>query len=95
MCVLGSVWPGDFFGETALLESRERRAASVVCLERTEVLMLDRNVVSDIANDKSKMSDNIRERVDARQRERLTKVLESLYISLKQRQRYPKGTVAH
>ena len=42
-------YTGDFFGETALLEGRATRAASVRCMTGVEVMMLDREVFKQVA----------------------------------------------
>ena len=36
--VIAALGPGDFFGETGLLEGRKTRNASVVCTSPTEVM---------------------------------------------------------
>ena len=38
--------PGDFFGETGLLEGRGTRNSSVICTTPVEVLMIDNAMVS-------------------------------------------------
>merc|ERR1719162_792663 len=47
--VIAELGPGDFFGETGLLEGRKTRNASVVCTSPTEVMMVDEAVFTEIA----------------------------------------------
>ena len=70
--------PGDFFGETGLLEGREKRGASVVCRTPVEVMAMDREIFKQVAGSGeqgNKIADSMRAKADARQRARLTRVL--------------------
>ena len=102
--VIASLGPGDFFGETALLEGRSTRAASVICLEPVEVMALDRDVFKQVAGTTpaakgegdgvvNKLADSMRSRAEERQQARLLKVFELMRVSLNQRHDYPKGAV--
>ena len=94
---IATLQAGDFFGETGMLEGRERRAASVVCQEDVEVLSIDRAVFEQLASSSSdsKLSAAVREKAEARQRARLMKVFELLSISLHQRRAFPKGSMVY
>ena len=48
--ILAMLNKGDFFGEMSLLDG-ESRSANVIALEKTEVLILDRNDFLDVVND--------------------------------------------
>ena len=72
---IASLGPGDFFGETGLLEGREVRAASVYARTPLEVLAIDKSVFNEIAraDSSSTLSTSMRERAEQRQRARLMK----------------------
>ena len=94
--VIAALGPGDFFGETGLLEGRKTRNASVVCTSPTEVMMVDEAVFTEIAGKGekgNKLSETMRKKADKRQRARLMKVLEPMMVSVQQRREYRKGQV--
>jgi len=93
--VLATLGPGDFFGETAIVEGRETRAASVRVTAPMEVLAIDRHVFQELAKpeSESKLSQSMHERAEARQRARLIKVFEKVSLSLKQKRILPKGSI--
>ena len=74
---IASLGPGDFFGETGLLEGRQTRAASVICRTPVEVMAMDREIFKQVTGSGeqgNKIADSMRAKADARQRARLTKV---------------------
>ena len=94
--VIATLGPGDFFGETGLLEGRETRAASVRCRTNVEVMAIDRSIFNQIAGggqSSNKLADSMRAKADARQTARLTKVFKMMEVSAQQRRNYPKGGV--
>ena len=95
--VIQTLGAGDFFGETGLLEGRDVRAASVVCVEPLEVLAIDGQTFKEVAasDSGSKLSTSIQERAEARQRARLLKVFEMMSVSLRQRKAFQKGEVVY
>lgn len=95
--VIQTLGAGDFFGETGLLEGRDVRAASVVCLTPLEVLAIDGQTFKEVAasDSGSKLSTSMQERAEARQRARLLKVFEMMSVSLRQRKAFQKGEVVY
>jgi len=98
--LIATLGPGDFFGETALVEGREKRNASVRCLSAVEVLVIDRGMFTQLAqpDSDSRLSGSIRKRAEARQQTRARKVLEERYMSTslaRQRQSHSKGSVIY
>ena len=95
--VIASLGPGDFFGETGLLENRTTRAASVICRTQVEVMAMDREIFKQVAGSGdaqgNKLADSMKERADARQRARLTKVFELMNVAAQNRRTYQKGSV--
>jgi len=93
--VIATLGPGDFFGETGLLEGRRKRAASVICLTPVEVMAMDRAVFNQVAGggDESKLSKSMRHKALMRQQARLLKVLNTAAIVQQQRRKYPKGEI--
>lgn len=96
-CV-GRLGPGDFFGETGLLEGRDSRQASVVCRSGVEVMAMEREVFKQVAGagagaSGNKLADSMKEKADARQRARLTKVFEMMNVAAQNRRTYAKGSV--
>ena len=95
--VIASLGPGDFFGETGLLENRTTRAASVICRTPVEVMAMDREIFKQVAGSGdaqgNKLADSMKERADARQRARLTKVFELMNVAAQNRRTYQKGSV--
>jgi CRP-like cAMP-binding protein len=94
---IATLGPGDFFGETGLLEGREVRAASVLAKSPIEVLAIDKGVFNEIAraDGASTLSASMRERAEQRQRARLMKVFEAMSVSLSQRRSFAKGQVVY
>jgi len=94
---IATLGPGDFFGETGLLEGREVRAASVLAKTPVEVLAIDKGVFNEIAraDGASTLSASMRERAEERQRARLMKVFEAMSVSLSQRRSFAKGQVVY
>ena len=95
--------PGDFFGETGLLEGRTVRNSSVVCTTPVEVLMMD-NAMFNLLTDEgtggsaagsasAAISSRIRARAEARQRTRLTRAIEMMQSAPLQQMRYNEGDV--
>ena len=97
--VIATLGPGDFFGETGLLEGRQMRAASVLCRSDVEVMAMDKEIFKQVAGqsgkdgEQNKLASSMRQKADARQRARLTKVFEMMNVAAQQRRSYPKGSV--
>jgi len=90
--------PGDFFGETGLLEGRVARNTDVICSTDVEVLMIDRPMFLQLAEAPegsagAAIAEKMRERAEARQRRRLNKAIEMVQSAPLQRIRFRKGDV--
>ena len=71
--------PGDFFGETGLLEGRGERNTSVVCASPVEVLVIDKSMFLQLnASHGSTLTERMRERAARRQRTRLKRAIEMM-----------------
>jgi len=94
--VIATLGPGDFFGETGLLEGRQKRGASVLCTSDVEVMAMDKEVFKQVAGSGetgNKLADSMREKADALQRARLSKVFDMMNMAAHQRRNYSKGQV--
>ena len=90
--------PGDFFGETGLLEGRGTRNSTVLCNTPVEVLMIDNAMFlhltgSPAGSAGAEISGRMRERAEARQRSRLNRAIEMMQSTPLQQQRFVKGDV--
>ena len=88
--------PGDFFGETGLLEGREKRNTTVHCSTDAELLMIDKDMFLQLAEAPqgtfaSALAEKIRLRVEARQRARLKRAIELLPSKSVQTMRFAAG----
>ena len=71
--------PGDFFGETGLLEGRGERNTSVVCASPVEVLVIDKSMFLQLNESQgSTLTERMRERAAKRQRTRLKRAIEMM-----------------
>ena len=91
--------PGDFFGETGLLEGRGTRNSSVLCKTPVEVLMIDNAMFLQLTENAEKgargaaISGRMRERAEARQRSRLNRAIEMMQSAPFQQMRFQAGQV--
>jgi CRP-like cAMP-binding protein len=88
--------PGDFFGETGLLEGRPKRNTTVRCSTDAELLMIDKTMFLQLTEAPegsfaSALADKIRERVEARQRARLKRAIELLNSASMSKMRFGPG----
>lgn len=88
--------PGDFFGETGLLEGRPKRNTTVRCSTDAELLMIDKDMFLQLTEAPqgsfaSALADKIKERVEARQRARLKRAIELLNSASMSTMRFAPG----
>jgi len=89
--------PGDFFGETGILEGRAQRSSSVVCVAPTEVLFMDRRDFQGLLEyDKSgHLARGMHERAEARQQARMAKLLAVMSAQAERKRHVPPGAYVH
>jgi len=96
---IAQLGPGDFFGETGLLEGRVTRNTDVVCKTPVEVLMIGNQMFLHLTDSPSvgaagaAIAGRMRERAEARQRSRLTRAIEMMQSAPLQPLRFRKGDI--
>jgi len=95
---IAQLGPGDFFGETGILEGRATRAASVLCNTDVEVVAIDKATFNQVAGEherKNQLGEALGQKAEARQRSRLVRVLKTCASSAMQQVHCPKGEVLY
>jgi len=95
---IASLGPGDFFGETGLLEGRGKRNSTVLCKTSVEVLMMDKSMFLHLTEGRrgsaaAAIPKRMAERVAARQRSRLNRAIELMQSAPMQLMRFSRGDV--
>lgn len=108
---IAKLGPGDFFGETGLLEGRAVRNSSVLCETPVEVLMIDNAMFqhltelsdgtsaagssSPLAPPGASIASRIRARAEARQRTRLNRAIEMMNAAPLQQMKVRRGEILY
>ena len=96
---IAQLGPGDFFGETGLLEGRVTRNTDVLCRTPVEVLMIGNAMFlhltgrANAGSAGAAIASKMRERAEARQRSRLTRAIEMMEAAPLQPMKFCKGDV--
>mmetsp|Transcript_34773 Transcript_34773/g.86766 ORF Transcript_34773/g.86766 Transcript_34773/m.86766 type:complete len:1133 (+) Transcript_34773:61-3459(+) len=93
---IAKLGPGDFFGETGILEGRAVRSSSVECISPVEVLFMDKAEFSALVqSDRSgTLKEDMHRRAEARQQARMSKLITALSMQVANQLRLKPGESA-